>query len=75
MLEPSMVEEVQSREKNYLLVKLLALKYFNRDVFKATMKKVWKLTRPLSFHEMGVEMMLAEFEDANDKTRVIRDDP
>lgn len=69
----SLVEEVQKRGKNYLLVKLLSVKYFNREAFKATMKKVWKLVRPLRFYEMGEGMMLAEFEDLNNKNRVVRD--
>lgn len=30
--------------------------------------------KPLCFHEMGAEIMLAEFEDLIEKTRVIKDD-
>lgn len=74
-MEPSLVEEVNSRGQNCLLVKLLSQKYFNREAFKGKMKKVWKPVKPLCFCEMGMGMMLAEFEEPNDKTRVIRDGP
>lgn len=37
------------------------------------MKKVWKLVKPLRFYEMGAGMMLVEFEDSNDKNKVVRD--
>lgn len=39
-IQPSLVEEVRTRERNCLLVKLLSLKYFNKEAFKVTMKKV-----------------------------------
>lgn len=68
-----MVEEVKNRGKNHLLVKLLSQKYFNKKAFKITMKKVWKPIRPLRFYEMRMGLMLAEFEDSNDKTIVIRE--
>lgn len=75
VVTPNSIEEVWIRGKNCLLVKLLSMKYFNRKAYKATMKNVWKPIKPLRFHEMGAGMMLAEFEDPNDKNRVVRDGP
>lgn len=57
------------------MIKLLSQKYFNREAFKATMRKVWKPTKPLWFHELGAGLLMAEFEDPSDKNRVIHDDP
>lgn len=52
-VELSLVDEVVSRGKNCLLVKLLSKKYFNREAFKATMKKVWRPVKLLCFSEMA----------------------
>lgn len=60
-MEPNLVDEVMDRGKNYLVVKLLSQKYFNREAFKATMKKVWKPSKPIHFYEMGLGLMLVEF--------------
>lgn len=56
-------------------MKLLTNKYFNREAFKATMKKVWCPIKLLRFHEMGEGLMLAEFADQNNKNRVLNDGP
>lgn len=61
------------RRKTFLLVKLLSQKYFNKEAFKSTMKKVWKPLKPIWFHEIGEGLMLTEFENIHDKVRVIRD--
>lgn len=70
-----MLEEVISRGKNCLLVKLLTYIYYNWDAFKATTRNVWWPAKPLYFHEMGPGLMLTEFKNLNDKTRVVWDGP
>lgn len=67
--------EVIGKEKKILLTKLLSLKSYNKEAFKATMRRVWKLSKPIHFHDMGAIFMLPEFEDHRDKDRVIRDGP
>lgn len=67
--------EVLNRGRNCLLVKLLSQKYFNRETFKATMKKFWKPTKSLHFHGMGARLIMVEFEDPSNKKRVIGDGP
>lgn len=62
-IELSSVEEVVNRSKNCLLVKLLSTKYYNREAFKVTMKKVWCPTQALRFSEIRDNLMMAEFEN------------
>lgn len=59
--------------KMCLLVKLLTSKYYNQEAFKATMWLVWRLVKPLRFHDTGEGLMMAEFELNSYKIRVIRD--
>lgn len=75
VVELNEVKEVVNRGKNCLLVKLLTRKYFNKQAFKSTMKKLWRPTKSLHFSKMGAGLMIAEFEDLNDKHRVIKDGP
>lgn len=58
-----------------LVTKLLTKRPYNREVFKATMKKIWRPAKPIRFHEMGSNMIMMVFDDKVDKARVIRDDP
>lgn len=57
--------------KNCLLTKLLSKKYYNNEAFKTTMRRVWKLSKPICFHDMGVGFMLLEFEDHSDKSLIL----
>lgn len=67
VMELAAVKEAVNRGKNCLLVKLLTRKY--------TMKKIWRPIKPLCFYEMGARLMMAEFDDLNDKHCVVRDGP
>lgn len=69
------MDEVLTGRKTCLLVKLLSQKYFNREAFKSIMRKEWKPTKLIRFHKIGEGIMLVEFEDIRDKTRVIIDGP
>lgn len=53
VLDLSSVEEVVSRGENFLLTKLLSTKYYNKEAFKTTMRKAWRITKPIKFHDMG----------------------
>lgn len=39
------------------------------------MRKIWKPTKPIHFHELGSGIGLVEFEEKRDKERVMRDSP
>lgn len=58
-----------------MLVKLLTNRYYNQEAFRITMRKVWRPAKSLHFQEMGAGLMLAEFENYNDKVRVSWDGP
>lgn len=58
-----------------MLVKLLTKKYYNREAFKSTMKKIWHPVKPLCFSEIGDGLMVSEFEEYSDKLRVVCDGP
>lgn len=74
-LELNLLEEVVSRGKNYILVKLLMKRYYNREAFKTTTRKVWWPAKSPYFHEMGAWLMLTEFENQNDKIKASWDGP
>lgn len=74
-LQTNLWEELVNWGKNCLLVKLLLNRYFNREAFKVTMRKLWRPAKYLHFHEMGEGLMLVEFENQNDKIRVAHDGP
>lgn len=40
-----------------------------------TMRQVWKLGGGLHFYDLGVGIILAEFDEENDNQRVVRDGP
>lgn len=69
------VEKVMSRGKNCMLVRLLSSKYYNREAFKSTMKKIWHPVKPLQFFELGEGLLMVEFEDYNNKWPVMHDGP
>lgn len=75
IVELESVEEVINRGKKCLLVKLLTNKYYNREAFKSTMKKIWRPVKPLCLSEIGDGLMMAEFEEYYDKLRVVCDGP
>lgn len=69
------LDEVLARGQHYLVTKFLTGKPYNKEAFKATMKKIWRPTKPMIFHKMGSDMKMAGFEDKMDKARVVRDGP
>lgn len=52
-IEPSSIGSVVDRGKHCLVSKLQSSKYYSREAFKATMRKVWKLGKPIRFFELG----------------------
>lgn len=58
-----------------MLVKLLSIKYFNKEAFKSMLKKIWRTAKSLPIFKIGDDMLFADFEDYNDKRRVMHDDP
>lgn len=69
------VAEVMDRGNTCLLVKLLTSKYFNREAFKATMRRVWCPANPVHFHDMGEGLLMTEFESNGDKIILTQDGP
>lgn len=53
VVDTGQLEGVLSRGVNCLVVKLLSRRPFNWIALKTTMKKVWRPTRSLRFHELG----------------------
>lgn len=74
MVDCSSVADLENRGKKCLLVKLLTPKYYNREAFETTMRRVWRPVRSLRFYDMGEGLMMVEFELDSDKTRVICND-
>lgn len=52
-VDSSSLEEVILKGQNYLVTKLLKSRPYNREAFKATMKKIWRLAKIVRFHKMG----------------------
>lgn len=71
LMKRNLVDDVVARGKNCLFAKLLTEKHYNREAFKFTMRRAWRTTKTTCFHEMGDGLMLVEFEDPNDKARVM----
>lgn len=53
VLDLNLVEEVVSRGGHCLLARLLSTKNYNKEAFKATKRKSWRITKPIRFHDMG----------------------
>lgn len=69
------LEEVLTKGQHCLVANLLTNRPYNREAFKATIKKVWRPMKPVKFHEMGSNMIMVAFDDKMDKTRVMREGP
>lgn len=67
------MKDVVARGKNYLLMKLLSNRYHNREALKFTMTKVYSPSRAIRFHDMGIELLMVEFDNPVDKLRVLHD--
>lgn len=61
------LKQVLTKGTNYLVMKLHTSRPYNRVAFKTTMKKVWRLARSLHFHDLGMGLMLVEFENKANK--------
>lgn len=66
---------VVSKGANCMLVKLHTQRSFNCEVFKATMRKIWRPTKPMKFHEVRSNLIMVEFEERHDKLRIIQESP
>lgn len=75
VIDLNSVGNVVGGGEHCLLAKLLSTKYYNKEAFKATIMKAWRITKPIKFHEMGERIMMVEFEERLDKNRVLRDGP
>lgn len=56
-----------------MILKLLSTCHFNKKAFKKTMRKIWRLTKPVKFYEPGVGLFLAKFENENDNIHALKD--
>lgn len=57
-----------------LLFKLLAIKFFNKEVFKTMMQNVQNMVKGVKFFKLGDNIVLAQF-DKHDKEHVFRNGP
>ncbi|KAF5469007.1 hypothetical protein F2P56_013112 [Juglans regia] len=69
------VEEVLSSGENCLIMQLLTRKHYNHEVFKQTMRKVWRTVKGVKIRDLNSDFSLAEFEDVKDKVKVLREGP
>jgi hypothetical protein len=74
-IQPDSVEGLVFRGKFCLVGKLLADRYVGKDVIKREMKKGWRPTRRVDFKVVGENLFLLEFEDEDDKRRVLKGRP
>lgn len=74
-VELSSIGKVFRRGENCLLAKLLSTKYYNKEAFKATMRKAWRITKPIKFYAMGGGLMMVKFVEKFEKNRVLREGP
>lgn len=58
-----------------MVAKLHTTQPYNWEAFKTTIRKIWRPTKTIRFHELGLGLMMVEFEDSLDKERVLRDYP
>lgn len=75
LVEMSPLDEVLSRGNQCLVIKLCTRCPFNKEAFKAMLRKIWQLAELIYFHKLGFNLLLAEFEDNLDKNRVLCDSP
>lgn len=67
MTKTNPLEDVLSKGIMCLIAKLLTNLMYNREAFKQTMRKIWRLKKPIHFHELGSRIVLIEFEETRDK--------
>ncbi|XP_042942846.1 uncharacterized protein LOC122277028 [Carya illinoinensis] len=75
VVETERLEDVRVRGEKSLMVRLLTERYFNREAFKQTMRRVWRPTKNIKFRDLTQGLMLVEFDEPRDKVRVLHDGP
>ncbi|KAF5463985.1 hypothetical protein F2P56_014103 [Juglans regia] len=75
VVEINQVEEVLYRGENCLIMQLLTRKHYNHEVFKQTMRKVWRTVKGVKIRDLNSDFNLVEFEDVKDKVKVLREGP
>lgn len=50
-------------------------RHYNKEAFKQTVRKVWRLVKNISFKNSEPMMILVEFEDVKDGDRVSAESP
>lgn len=56
-------------------MKLFTDKYYHKEMFKQTMKKIWRPIHGVKFHDLDQSLILVEFADLQDKYHVLREGP
>ncbi|XP_040991016.1 uncharacterized protein LOC121238254 [Juglans microcarpa x Juglans regia] len=69
------LENVLPSGKRCFFMKLFTEKYFNKEAFIGTMRKVWRTAMGVRFQELSPVLFLVEFENGRDKTKVLREGP
>ncbi|CAI9782167.1 unnamed protein product [Fraxinus pennsylvanica] len=75
LVEGETLEEASVRAERCLCAQLQTAKYYNNEALFGTMRKICRLGRQVWFRELNPTFFLIEFEDANDKQKVLREGP
>ncbi|XP_042988686.1 uncharacterized protein LOC122316216 [Carya illinoinensis] len=75
VVESGDLEESSLCNGKGLVLSLFTEKHFNREAFKVTMKRAWRLVRGVKFRDLHSNIFLANFEDLRDKEKVLREGP
>lgn len=67
-METSLLEDAISQGSKCLI--MLTKGHYKKEVFKQTMKKIWRPMKSIKFHDMSLVLILVEFGDIQDKDRV-----
>lgn len=74
-IDASLMDAVVEKGSQCLLAKLHTTQPYNWEAFKATMKKFWRKSKLVKFHEMGLGVLLIQFDEKMDRDKVIRESP
>lgn len=73
VLAPEQLQDAVLCGGKCLIMQLLTVRHYNKDVFKNTLRKAWHLVMGVKFEDLNPSTMLAEIKDGWDKEKVLRE--